>query len=194
MQIESSFRHTVELMQAAFSIRPKTFDAIDVIVADGKNIRRMIDPKMFAVADINQSVVAALAVRVNHRIQEYLAANNVLQRLSRWVRHDFSKDRTVAFVNSEDNGLAAGAATAFAANSFCPKIRFINFDLATGKRRRSLRFFGNAISDFQINSINRFARQVSQQSRFLSGQIKGKILDNLSGFALANFRKPIITV
>ena len=29
MQIESSFRHPVELMQAAFSIRPETFDAVN---------------------------------------------------------------------------------------------------------------------------------------------------------------------
>lgn len=194
VQIKSLGRHSVKFVQSSFGIRPETFNAVNVVLANGKNIRRMINAKMFALADINQSIIAAPAVRVNHRIQGYLAANDVLQCLLGGVRRNFGKDRAITFVNSKDNGLAACTASALSANSSRAKIGFINFDLATGKRRCAHRFFGNSISNFQVNLINRFARQISQKSRFLSGQIKRKILDNLSGFALANFSIPIISV
>ena len=54
VQIESFRRHAVELLQAAFGTRPETFYPVDVNVADGKNICRMINAQMFAVADYNE--------------------------------------------------------------------------------------------------------------------------------------------
>ena len=43
MQIESVFRYAVELMQASFGIRPKTFNAVNMRVADNELILRVID-------------------------------------------------------------------------------------------------------------------------------------------------------
>ncbi len=116
VQIKSFWRHAVELMQSSFGIRPETFYPVDVNVANGKNIKRVINAQMFAVADINQSIVAAPTVRMNHRIQGNLAANNVLQRFSSRVRDNFGKNRAVSFVYSKDDSFISGSATALAAN------------------------------------------------------------------------------
>jgi pyruvate carboxylase len=53
----------------------------------------------------------------------------------------------------------------------------------------------NFLSAFGIEKTNiPFIAQVNQKSRFVSGQIKCKILDDLPGFSLANFSVPIISV
>lgn len=93
VQIESFFRHAVELLQATFGIRPETFDAVDMRIAGDKLILRVIDAVMFIKADIDQTVVAAPAVRMNDRVQRNTPANNVLQRFSLHVRHDFGKHK-----------------------------------------------------------------------------------------------------
>lgn len=113
MQIESFGRHAVELVQSCFGIRPETFDVVNVVIADGKYVVRVVDSQMPAITDINQTVVAAPHMRVNHRIQGHLAANNVLQRFLLHIGNNFSKDTAVSIVNSEDDGLAAGTASAF---------------------------------------------------------------------------------
>ncbi len=69
MQVESFTRHAIELMQASFGIRPETFYSVNVNVADGKDIFGMIDPQMFRISDIDKTVVAAPAVRMNHRVE-----------------------------------------------------------------------------------------------------------------------------
>ncbi len=102
MQIKSFWRHAVELVQSSFGIRPKTFYSVDMNITDGENIVRVIDSQMFGVAHINQSVVAAPAIRINYRIKRDLAANNVLQRFLSRVRDNLGKNRAVAFVNSKD--------------------------------------------------------------------------------------------
>ena len=81
MQVKSFLRNAVEFMQPAFGTRPETFYAVDVIRAISKLIVRVINPKMFAVADINQSVVAAPAVRMNDRFRRDVTAYNRLQGL-----------------------------------------------------------------------------------------------------------------
>ncbi len=79
MQIKGSCRYAVKILQAAFGIRPETFYPVDMNIADGENVVRVIDTQMFRIPDINQSIVAAPAVRMNHRIETDFAANNVLQ-------------------------------------------------------------------------------------------------------------------
>lgn len=194
VQIESVVRHAVELLQTAFGIRPEAFDAVDVNIADGKKIVRMIDSQMLAVTDIDQSVVAAPAIGMNHRIQRNASANNGLQRFLLHIRDDLRVNLPVAFVNAEDNLFAAGSATAFAAHATSAEVRFIDFNFARSERRRTFAFIGNALSDFQINFFDALMCQITKLSSFVSGQIKRKILGNLPCFSLANFSIPIISV
>lgn len=187
MQIESFLRHAIELLQSSFGERPETFDSIDANTSDGKNIVRMVDPKMFAVTNVNRSVIAAPTIRMNDRIETDFAANNSLQRFLRCVRDDLGINFSVSFVNSKNDLFTAASATAFASDATSAEIRLVNFYFASGKRRSSFGLFGNASSDFQINTINRLMRYLSQQRRLLSSRIKCIILDNLPGFSLANF-------
>ena len=64
MQIESLFRHAIELVQSSFGIRPETFYSINMIITDGKDIIRMNDSKMLGVTDINQSIITSPAIRM----------------------------------------------------------------------------------------------------------------------------------
>jgi hypothetical protein len=194
MQIESFRRHAIELVQSSFGMRPETFNAVDVNIANSKNILRVINAKMFAVSDINQSIVAAPTVRMNHRIDGNTPANNVLQRFAGCIRDNFSKNRAVSFVDSEDDSFISGSATALAANPARTEIRLVNFNLTRRKGRRTFRFLGDSVSDFQVNSIDASVRQFSQPSSFISRQIKGEILDDLPSFSFANFSIPIISV
>ena len=89
----------------------------------------MVNPKMFRITRISQPVVAAPTVGMNHRLDADTSANNGLQRLSLNIRHDFGKDKTIAFVDTEDDVFAACAATASAAHPASTEIRFVNFDL-----------------------------------------------------------------
>ena len=69
MHIESVRRQPVELLQAAFGTRPETFDAVDVICPVSKLIIRMIDTKMFTIANINQPVIITPAVRMDNGLR-----------------------------------------------------------------------------------------------------------------------------
>src|SRR5215213_3780460 len=194
MQIESSGRDAVKLLQASFSIRPKTFYPVNVNVSNGKHIVRMIDSQMLAVTDINQSVITAPAIGMNHAVERNLAANNGLQRFLLHVRHNLGVNLPVAFIDTKDNCFARCSATTLAAHSSSTKIRFVNFDFASRERRSAFCLFSNALTDFQINSIDTLMCQISQLSGFISSQIKRKILDNLPGFSFRYFRIPIISV
>ena len=74
----------------------------------------MINAKMLRVSDIDQSVIAAPLIRMNHRIQRNTPANNGLQRFLAAVRDNFSIDRAIALEDAEDFRLAARSASALA--------------------------------------------------------------------------------
>lgn len=69
VQIERMLRYAVKLCHAPFSVAPKGLDAIDMPIAIGKFILTVMHPKVLIKANINQTVVTAPAIRVNHRIQ-----------------------------------------------------------------------------------------------------------------------------
>ncbi len=66
VQIKNMFRYSIKLLQAMFGIRPETFDAVNMRIAVHKLVSTTIDSKMFSIADINQSIVAAPLIRVNY--------------------------------------------------------------------------------------------------------------------------------
>lgn len=99
MQIKSFRRDAVELLQSSFGIRPEAFDAVNMNIADGKNIFRMINSQMLRVTNINQSVIDAPAIRMNHAVETNFTANNLLPRFLRRVRYNLGINLPVAFVN-----------------------------------------------------------------------------------------------
>ena len=91
----------------------------------------MVDTKVFRVADVNESVVAAPAIGMNDRFDADTPANNGLERLSLDIWNDLSKHFSVPFIDAEDNRFATGSAASFALNSFGPEVAFVDFDLTT---------------------------------------------------------------
>ncbi len=59
VQIKCLFRDAIELLQAPFAKRPETFDAVNMRITIYKFVGTVINAKMFAVTDVNQSVIAA---------------------------------------------------------------------------------------------------------------------------------------
>jgi hypothetical protein len=149
----------------------------------------MIDSQMFRITDINESVVTAPTIGMNHRIETNFPTDNSLQGFFLHLRDDLGINFSVAFVNSKDDRFAAGAA-----NTSGAEVRLINFDFASRKWRSAFGFWRDSVSNFQINLFDRFIGQTTKLSGFISSQIKGKKLDNLTSFSLTNFRVPIIPV
>lgn len=130
MQVEGVRRDSIELLKSALSKAPEALNAVDVRRPSGKLIRPMCDPEVLGVADINESIVAAPAVRVNNHFRGYAATNNGLQCGFLAVRHDLSVDLAISLQETKDDGLAGGAPTTLAAPAPGTKVRFIYFHLA----------------------------------------------------------------
>jgi len=78
MQVKCSWSHATESIQARFCVPPETFNAVDVVTASGKFILTMINPKMLTVTNIDKTIIAAPAVRVDDAFEFHSAANNRL--------------------------------------------------------------------------------------------------------------------
>lgn len=130
MQVESVSRDAIELLQATLGKAPEAFDAINISRASDELIRAMIDSEVFRVSDINQAVIAAPAIRVDHSFSRHSTANNGLQRGLFAVRHNLRIDAAVTFEDAEDNGFARSPAPALASDAMSTKVAFINFDFA----------------------------------------------------------------
>lgn len=193
MQIKGVFRDTVELREAALGQAPKAFDAVDMVRAVGELIIRMTDPEMFLVPDIDQTVVAPPTVRVDDGLGSHATPNYGLQSTPGAVGDDLRVNAPVAFEDAEDDGFAARPATPLSANTTGTKVRFIHFD-NTAERRCPLALVGDPPPDFQIDLVDRFARQTANFSRLTCRQIEHKITYDLASFSFVNFGTPIIPV
>ena len=78
MQVKCTGGHATESKQARFGIPPETFISVDVITAFGKFILAMIYPEMLTVTNINQTIIATPAVRVDDAFELHSAADNRL--------------------------------------------------------------------------------------------------------------------
>ncbi len=65
MQVELLRGDAVELMQPGFGIAPEALNAVDVTVATHELILPVVNSVVLGIADINESVVPAPAVRVD---------------------------------------------------------------------------------------------------------------------------------
>lgn len=118
-----------------------------MISADGKLINRVRHAKIFFVTDINQSVIAALAVRINDALRSDSSANNCLQSRCAAIGDNLGINRTVTLKNPKDNRFTACSATALSAHSLCSEVTFVNLNRAA-KRRRAFRDFRQRDDEF----------------------------------------------
>lgn len=85
---------------------------------------------MFRITDIDQSVVAAPHVGMNHGFHADTPTNNGLQRFPGTVGNDLGINFTVTFEDAEDDRFTKCSATVFASDTTCAEVGFINFDSA----------------------------------------------------------------
>ena len=135
MQIKRVFSHTIKLCQSSFSITPKRFNAIDMGLSISKLIRAMMHPKMLIKANIHQTIIAAPAVRMNHRTDFNMASDNALQRGFGAVWHDFRVYLAYKLQYAKYNGFAISTASAFAAYTTCSNLLLAGI-LAKPKARK----------------------------------------------------------
>ena len=69
MQVEGAGGHATETNQACFRVPPESFNAVDVSTTFGKFVLAVIDAQMLSKTNIDQAVVATLAVRVDDAFQ-----------------------------------------------------------------------------------------------------------------------------
>ncbi len=186
-------RNTIEFLKPSLSTRPEALDTVDMTLCISKFIVRVQHPEMLRVADINQSIIAAPTVRMNHGLKRNVAPNHLLQCRFTTIRHDLGIDRAVAFEDTEDDGLATGSAPSFASNSASTEVTFIHFDF-TGKGRGTFTFFRDALTDSDKEHSHAAARQASQFGCFAGRQIVRKVADDLARFTFINFGTSVITV
>ena len=140
---------------------------------------------MLTVADIYKAVVTAPTIRVDDGVECDATAHNGLQSALFAVRHDLRIDAAVSFEDAEDNGLARGSATAFAANPSSAEARLILFDLARREGRGARALLRETLSDFEKDRGDRLACQTGECGRLTGRQIERETAHELTEFTFA---------
>ena len=156
MPVERPFVDPAESEETRFRKAPESLNAVYMHSAAHKFILPMIDPKMFAISHINQAVVPAPSIRVDHTVQSNPPTNNRLQRGFPAVRYKLGVDLAMALENAKDDRFAVRSTSSFPLNASCPKVGFIYFDL-TRKRRLGFTEFGNPFPKSMNIAVDRMA-------------------------------------
>ena len=135
VQVKGVFCHTVKLCQSSFSIAPERLNAINMALPTGKLIVAMVHPKMLIKANIHQTIIAAPAVRMNHRADFNMAADNGLQRGFGAIWHDFRIYISHKLQYAKYNGFAISAASTLTAYTTCANLLLAGI-LAKPKARK----------------------------------------------------------
>ena len=134
MQVEGRAAHAAELHEPGLRHAPETFDAVDVRVASNELVPVVTHAIMLPIAHVNYSIVGTKAIGMNRRRQLDFAANNRLQTALFAVRYDLRINAPVSFVDAEDDGFTACAATALATHTARSEVTFIGFNFARERR------------------------------------------------------------
>jgi len=183
VQIEGGFSHPTEPGKPSFGETPEAFDAVDVGLPLGELIPAVIDSQVLAITDIDQAVVTAPVVGVDHALGFHFASYNRLQRGFGAVRHDLGVDLAVALEDAEDDRLARSTASSLPLDVSCTEERFIDFDLP-GERELLLGMFSQSFADRLQETVHGVAVQVGQLGDLCGLQIEREELRQLSEFGL----------
>ena len=179
VKIKRMLGHPVELHQATLGITPKALDAVDVNVASGELVVAVVDPQMLVKADIDQAVIAAPAVRVNHAGNIGLASDDGLKDDLGGIRNDFRINVLAAFEQTKDHRLLTRATAAKSANPARSKVGLIGFEL-TAQRRDLLAVVGKPTANAQINGVDRAKRHAAEFGAIGGSQIHGEVAQDLA--------------
>lgn len=187
------FRHAVELCQAAFGKTPKRFDTVNMPLTTGKLIVTMVNPEMFIKSDIDQSVITAPSIRMNHSIWRHMSTDNGSQCCFGAVGYSLYIHFPATLKHSKDNCFAIGAPASFTSNTLGAKIGFVDL-YRTWQRGFRLAVLDYARSYFKINSIDESDRNTDQLGCASNSEFQRKIPNEWPEFCFSDSKTKIISV
>ena len=104
--------HPIELLESSFCEAPEGFDPVDMDLSfEGELVLSVIDPEMFVIAHIHQSVIAGPSIGVDHTANIDFTPYDGLQGLFPGIRNDLGIDLSLSEKDSEDRLLASSASS-----------------------------------------------------------------------------------
>jgi len=186
MEVEVLAPNAATFGQARLGRAPKAFDAIDVdAAAADEDALAMFDAKVFAVAEVDQAVVAEPAVGVDNALEGNAAANNAPQCGLFRIGDDLRVDAAAALKDPEHDGLAASAAAPFPADPPPTEVRLIDLDDAP-HGGMGFTFARHPNAKRVEEAIDGAATDVGELRHFRGLQIKGEEAHDLAKFRLRN--------
>jgi len=186
MQIEVLAADAAPFRQAGFRRAPEALDAIDMDAsAADKHVIAVLDPEVFAVAEVDQAIVANPAIAMDDTGHIDATANNRPQSRPFGVRDDFRIDAVLTFEDAEDDGLAAGPAAPFPANAAATEVGLVDFDRAA-QGGMLLTFLGHPLPEGEEEAIDRAAADMGELRHLGRFQVEGKQPNDLAKFGLGN--------
>lgn len=119
VQVEGGFSHPTEPSESGFGKTPEALDAVDVCLPFGELVPAVVDSQVLAITDIDQAVIAAPVIGVDHALGFHFASYNRFQRGFGVVRHDLGVDLAIALEDAEDDRLPQSTASAFPLDVSC---------------------------------------------------------------------------
>ena len=104
VEVEGVSGQSLELCQPDLCQTPEAFDAVDLDSSFAELIVGMIDAEV-AIAEIDQTVVAAPAIGVDDGAEIHPAAVDALEGWPRAVRDDLGVDLALTLEDSEDDAV-----------------------------------------------------------------------------------------
>lgn len=193
VEVKRLLGYAIKFGEPALSVAPEAFDAVDMPLPISEFICAVIDSKMLVETNVHQAVITSPPIGVDDRTQINMAADNRLQGGLGAVGHDLGVDLAVTLEKTEYDGLAVGAATAFATDTASTEVGLINLDGAI-ERRFLLTSLGDPLTYLEKNRINRAQGNTRQCGGIGGRKIHGKKTDQLPKFSLADSRTPVVSI
>ena len=117
----------IKATQMTLRLVPKVFDAVDVVLSIGEELR-VIDAPMMKIRNV-QRIVRSERVGIDDAVGRHFFFDDRQHRFSLGVRHDGRKD-LAATLQKAENGHFSSRTSAALAFTRAAKVAFIGFDLA----------------------------------------------------------------
>ena len=193
MQQKGVLGHALELVEAGFGEAPEGLDAVAVRGPLDELVLAVADAEVAVEAHVDQPVVPAPTVGIDHGRDVNFATNNGLQRLFGAIRDDFGIDLPAAFEQAEDDGFAARAPAPFAAYAPRAEVAFVEFN-GPGQLGWHQVPRQEPVAQPQVERIDGAGAQPREAGRIRSRQIQGKEPQQVAKFDLRKFAALIVAV
>lgn len=193
VEVKRSLRHAIEFGEPALGVAPEALDTVDMPLPASEFICAVIDSEMLVETNIHQAIVPSPPIGVDDRMRIDMTADNRLQGGLGAVGYDLGVDLAVALEKTEYDGLAVGAATAFAPDTASTEVGLIHLD-STLERRFLLTGLGDPLPYLEKNRIHRAQGNIRQCGGIGGRKIHGKKSDQLPKFSLADSRTPVVSI